>query len=407
MLNRYCFAVLGILFPSVLFAQFSYTWSEEKISVESPVKMESTSASYGLFLDGSGIKVEISKLEGMEGIAGLAGSLDSYAGSFGYDLSEKSASVTTTDNIYAAWLNTSKDGKSVILFMFATKDLKKHYYCEASFPANKKSAAESIVKSISSGIVSKTGTIKKDVVKTDKEIVKTDDEDTGSADENTGNQAVITDGPPAPDFTLTDVNGNSVSLSSFKGKTVLLDFWGTWCGPCVQFIPKLKAIYDEYGGNDFEIVSVANETGSAKWEKMIADKGMNWTNLIDDNEKVVTLYKIQSYPTLMIVDKNGKIVSEKTYESEIIDYLKNNKGAGKKATTKTNTDNSGGRVSKGIAKGSAAPDFTLNDVNGNSVSLSAFKGKTVLLDFWGTWCGPCVEFIPTLKALRSIRRKRF
>ncbi len=382
-------AVWGLLIPELIFAQYTYTWDQENISAESSVEMEVYKTEYSMMLEGGGIKADIGTLEGMGNSSELAGSLDNFASSFGYEAGGKAKSVKTTANIYAAWLDVTKDGKNAILFMFATKNLKKHYFCEISFPENKRSAAEALVKSISCGSSGKTVTVK---------------EDTGDGETKDGieggqsGQAALAKGVEAPDFTLKDVNGKNVSLSAFRGKTILLDFWGTWCAPCVENIPSLKAFYEKNGGEDFEIISVANDPNTAKWKKMIAEKGMNWTHVIDPEGTVCGLYNIKYYPTMILINSKGKIVDLNAFEDKAGDYLAGIRGNLKGNTIVTVTDD-GDSGSTGLAAGLTAPHFIAADMNGQTVSPSAFKGKTLLLDFWGTWCGACIQLIPSLKTI--------
>lgn len=125
-------------------------------------------------------------------------------------------------------------------------------------------------------------------------------------------------GGPAPDFTKPDVNGKPVSLSQFKGKYVLLDFWGSWCAPCRAANPHLKELYSTYAPKGFEILGIASEkvSGQAQAEKMwkeaIEKDGLTWTNVLNNEvamqQDVVQLYSIEGYPTQILLDKEGKII---------------------------------------------------------------------------------------------------
>ncbi|GGH31919.1 thiol:disulfide interchange protein [Dyadobacter endophyticus] len=121
-------------------------------------------------------------------------------------------------------------------------------------------------------------------------------------------------GKSAPDFTIPDVSGNPVSLADFKGKYVLLDFWGHWCGPCVRAFPALKALYDRFA-NKMTIVGIAAESKNDrdKWVNMIKENNLNWVQLSEleaDNGKVNQTYNIVAFPTYFLVDKAGKVVSK-------------------------------------------------------------------------------------------------
>lgn len=125
-------------------------------------------------------------------------------------------------------------------------------------------------------------------------------------------------GGPAPDFTKPDVNGKPVSLSQFRGKYVLLDFWGSWCGPCRAANPHLKELYSVYATKGFEILGVASEkvSGQAQaekvWKEAIEKDGLTWTNVLNNElsmkQDVVQLYNIEGYPTQILLDKEGKVI---------------------------------------------------------------------------------------------------
>ncbi|WEK17523.1 MAG: TlpA disulfide reductase family protein [Candidatus Pedobacter colombiensis] len=130
---------------------------------------------------------------------------------------------------------------------------------------------------------------------------------------------VISSGGPAPDFSKPDANGKVVSLSQFRGKYVLLDFWGSWCGPCRAANPHLKELYKMYASKGFEILGVASEKVSVQaqaedmWKKAIEKDGLTWTNVLNNEtsmkQDVVQMYAIEGYPTQILLDKDGKIVA--------------------------------------------------------------------------------------------------
>ena len=118
-------------------------------------------------------------------------------------------------------------------------------------------------------------------------------------------------GTDAPDFeykTIGDVEGK---LSEFRGNYVLLDFWGTWCGPCVGEIPNLKKVYAAFHEKGFEILSISSDKfDTQKLEEYVTEKGMNWNHVLEGmGGPVQELYKIRSYPSLFLIDPEGKVVS--------------------------------------------------------------------------------------------------
>lgn len=121
---------------------------------------------------------------------------------------------------------------------------------------------------------------------------------------------VAAEGKKAPDFTLNDPKGNPISLSSLRGKYVVLDFWGSWCRWCIKGIPDMKAYYKKYQGK-FEILSIDFGDTKERWLNAIEENGINWMNVITDEKsakELQTLYAIQGFPTKVIIDPKGKIV---------------------------------------------------------------------------------------------------
>ena len=111
-------------------------------------------------------------------------------------------------------------------------------------------------------------------------------------------------GVQAPDFKLRNLDG----LASFKGKYVLLDFWGTWCGWCIKGIPDMKEYYAKYKDR-IEFVGIDCRDTEEKWKEGVAKHELPWTNLYNgDGQEIVIAYGVQGYPTKIIIDPEGKIV---------------------------------------------------------------------------------------------------
>ncbi|GAA4459432.1 TlpA disulfide reductase family protein [Nibrella saemangeumensis] len=124
-------------------------------------------------------------------------------------------------------------------------------------------------------------------------------------------------GKIAPVFTLADTAGKLISLKDYKGSYVLLNFWGHWCPPCIQAIPKLKNINMRYA-NKLIIIGLAaeDENDKLKWIRTVQNNNLNWVQLSElkgDGGEVNKLYNITSFPTYLIIDKNG-IVLRRLYE---------------------------------------------------------------------------------------------
>lgn len=116
-------------------------------------------------------------------------------------------------------------------------------------------------------------------------------------------------GLTAPDFTLEDLNGNSISLSDYRGQAVLLNFWATWCGPCREEMPDLQAVYQQYAGKlKVLAVNLTNTQRSVdEVSKFLADNGYKMPVILDRKGEVATTYLVRGIPTSFFIDSKGVI----------------------------------------------------------------------------------------------------
>jgi|GEM_PF-1269539 len=130
---------------------------------------------------------------------------------------------------------------------------------------------------------------------------------------------------PAKDFTLADLNGNKVQLSQLKGKVVMIDFWGTWCGPCVGELPHLVKLYEKYKNNPnviFYGIDIDEQPPVIK--KFMEEKGYSFNVLIGSGSNVQKDYNVTAVPTKFLIDKQGKIqFSHQGYspKSDVVEEL--------------------------------------------------------------------------------------
>jgi peroxiredoxin len=120
-------------------------------------------------------------------------------------------------------------------------------------------------------------------------------------------------GKEAPDFTLPDVNGKMISLSSFRGKYVLVDFWASWCAPCRGENPNVVKAFTKYKDKNFTILGVSLDEKKGDWGKAVMKDGLTWTQVSDLkgwSSSVVPLYNIQGIPFNVLVDPQGKVIAE-------------------------------------------------------------------------------------------------
>lgn len=117
-------------------------------------------------------------------------------------------------------------------------------------------------------------------------------------------------GGTAPDFTLKSIDGNNFTLSSIQKKYIVLDFWGSWCGPCVSGFPKMKEYHNKYK-SQIEFVGIACKDQKEKWENYVKENELDWIQLINNDDidfDVSVMYSVKGYPTKLILDKDLQIL---------------------------------------------------------------------------------------------------
>jgi peroxiredoxin len=130
-------------------------------------------------------------------------------------------------------------------------------------------------------------------------------------------RAILKTGFPAPDFQFVDLEGQTRRLSDFRGKVVLLDFWGIWCPSCVQMAPELVRLYEAYHARGFEIIGIASNDPREKVAAFIAERRMPWTQTLEsDKGPIATLYRVNGWPTSFLVGPDGKFLAA-TYLGEV------------------------------------------------------------------------------------------
>ncbi len=110
---------------------------------------------------------------------------------------------------------------------------------------------------------------------------------------------------PAPDFRVMDTRGEELTLEQYRGQVVLLDFWATWCGPCIAEMPNVKLAYAKHRDRKFQIIGISLDSSIAPLEAYIQREGIEWRQYLDNTGKISGLYNVRAIPSTFLIDGTG------------------------------------------------------------------------------------------------------
>lgn len=142
------------------------------------------------------------------------------------------------------------------------------------------------------------------------------------------NAQVLNMGDIVPEITAPTIDGKEFKLSSLKGKVVLMDFWATWCAPCVQEQPELKKLYEKHktqvDSKEFEILGISLDKSKENWQKVVEKNLINWPQIGDLKfwkSPIAKAYSINELPYNLIIDGEGKIIAKNLHGEELEKFL--------------------------------------------------------------------------------------
>ncbi len=242
-------------------------------------------------------------------------------------------------------------------------------------------------------------------------------------------------GEPLPDFTVLTADGKEAKFSDLaKGKTVILDFWATWCGPCQKAMPHYQELNQKYAAKGVVVLGVCCFDTRENYDKWLKEHAGSYTfttvfdpvgkpaaNDKDAYARTVMAqvsgdaHSLTPLPTTLVINPAGKFVgfyagygptTHDTLANLLMlagaelateDKPKTFFPAGSSVKPAKITPKGGATAETRLTllkPGTVAPDFVMHDVNDQELKLSSLKGKVVILDFWATWCGPCIASMP-------------
>ena len=146
-------------------------------------------------------------------------------------------------------------------------------------------------------------------------------------------------GKPAPGFQVKDLKGKELSLKKYRGQVVLLDFWATWCGPCIAELPNVKKAYANYKDQKFQIIGISLDRSTATLETFIKREGLAWDHYWDGDQKVSNQYGVTGIPSTFLIDGEGVIrktnLRGHSLEIAVAELVKENLAKPDKTPTKT------------------------------------------------------------------------
>ncbi len=210
------------------------------------------------------------------------------------------------------------------------------------------------------------------------------------------------EGKDAPALEVGEWIGEEFKSEDLKGKIVIIDFWATWCGPCIAAMPHNTELAKKYAEQGVKLIGVCVSGDPEQMPKIVNDNGAKYPNAFAKGQQIEKDWPIQWYPTYAVVDRQGVVRAIGLNPNSIEDVLEtlleeDASATGKvriKSSWKEGDEEKRARLKELEAQAASPPALTVeNWINSEAIKLEELKGKVVVLDFWATWAGPSIRKI--------------
>ena len=216
------------------------------------------------------------------------------------------------------------------------------------------------------------------------------------------------EGLEAPALSVGDWVGGEFDVTKMKGSIVVIDFWATWCGPCIAAMPKNTKIAEKYANDGVKLIGVCTSGDAEKMPKIVEDNGANYPNAFAADGQIEKGWPVQWYPTYAVVDREGIVRAIGLKPDNVADVIETllaeEADKSGKVRIRPNWLEGGDEKRARLKKLEKSPEqppalAVDNWHNSEALKLKELKGKVVVLDFWATWSGPSERAIPKHNAL--------